>query len=97
MVDVTAVLVLWRDSTLQPGWGEFIENVSPDCVTIGHLFRETPEAVVVALSRTELYHGSYITIPRGAIQSIVPLVPAQKPAQEETCEKQRPSRRRTRS
>lgn len=95
--EVIPVLVFWADSTLQEGWGRYIEGISPDCITVGHLFRETDDVVVVALSRTELYYGSFITIPRGAVQSIVRLVPGQEPAQQETCvRKRRPSRTRTR-
>lgn len=94
MMNIMPVLVFWADSTLQEGWGEFIEEISPDCVTIGHLFRETAEAVVIALSRTALYHGSYITIPRGAVHSIVHLVPAPL-ARQETCVNKKPSRSRS--
>jgi hypothetical protein len=82
------VLVVWTDSMAQWGWGEYIENVPPQCVTIGHLFRQNEEAVIVALSRTAGLHGSYITIPRLAVKSITSLVPAVK-----TCvRKRRPSR-----
>lgn len=74
--DLEPVLVVWADSTLQEGWGWYIENISPECVTIGHLFRENDEVVVVALSRTAGFYGSFITIPRCAVKSITPLVAA---------------------
>jgi hypothetical protein len=75
--EIAPVLVVWSDSFLQEGWGRYIEGVSLECVTIGHLFREDQEVVVIALSRTRAYFGSFMTIPRGTVKSITPLVPAE--------------------
>lgn len=87
------MLVYWADSTLQEGWGRYIENVSLQCVTIGHLFRATEEVVVVALSRTEAYYGSFMTIPRAAVKSIIHLVPVPaEPPQQTTCVRKRRKR-----
>ena len=86
--ELAGVLVVWTDSMQQEGWGRYTENVSLECVSIGHLFRQNEEVVVVALSRTAALYGSYITIPRLAVKSITPLVPAV-----ETCvRKRQPSR-----
>jgi hypothetical protein len=93
-IDVTElapVLVLWADSVLQEGWGSYIENVLlefGECVTVGHLFRETDEVVVVALSRTRASYGSFMTIPRSAVRSIIHLVPAE-PQQQKRCVRKR--------
>jgi hypothetical protein len=37
------------------------------CATIGHLYREHDEVVVIALSSSGNIYGSYITIPRVAM------------------------------
>lgn len=85
---IAPVQVFWWDSVLQEGWGRYIEGISLECVTIGHLFREDEEVVVIALSRTRAYYGSFMTIPRAAVKRIVHLVPGE-PSRQMTCGKRR--------
>lgn len=90
VTELAPVLVVWADSVLQEGWGRYIENVSlewGECVTIGHLFRESDEVVVVALSRCREHYGSFMTIPRVAVKSIIHLVQAPQ----KTCVRKRRS------
>jgi hypothetical protein len=88
--EMAPVQVVWLDSFLQEGWGRYIEGISLECVTIGHLFREDQEVVVIALSRTRAYFGSFMTIPRAAVKSITQLVPAEPPQQTKCVRKTRP-------
>lgn len=90
--EIAPVQVVWSDSFLQEGWGRYIEGISLECVTIGHLFREDEEVVVIALSRTRAYYGSFMTIPHAAVKRIVYLVPAEPPRQM-TCVRKRRARK----
>ena len=87
--ELAPVLVLWIDSMQQDGWGRYDEKVSLDCATIGHLYMETEEVVVIALSRSAQVYGGYITIPKVAVKSVVRLL---RPP--ETCLRKRRAPRR---
>ena len=72
--ELAPVMVLWIDSMQQDGWGRYDEKVCLDCATIGHLYLENDEVVVIALSRSGALYGGYMTIPKVAVKSIEPLV-----------------------
>jgi hypothetical protein len=73
---MTPVLVHWIDSSGQDAWGRYQQCESLKCATIGHLYEEQDDRIVVALNRAENCHGCYITIPRLAVLSVVRLIPA---------------------
>ena len=68
------MLVRWIDSSGQDGWGGY-QKPSLQCETVGHLYAQDEEAVVIAQSRCATVFGNYITIPMLAVTSIVPLAP----------------------
>ena len=67
-----AVRVDWIDSMGSSGWHEHRKS-DLRCTSVGMLYDETDESVVIALNRSAYNHGDYIEIPKIAIKKITKL------------------------
>ena len=64
------VLVEWRDSAVQYGWqhADHFDGEIEKCQSVGFLLKETPDSVVLLLSRSNTGNWAEgITIPKLAI------------------------------
>ena len=63
-------LIVWIDSTSQPGWGEY-EDREDDmvCKTVGIFYKEDDVSVVLAMNWSPHNYGEYMRIPKVCIKS----------------------------
>ena len=69
---IKPVRVDWVDSMGHSGWRDY-EPAEMSCVSVGMLYKENKDSIVIALNKSAYNHGDYMEIPKVAIKSITKL------------------------